>query len=111
MGFSDYGDLESFLRIQATFPDSRRSRLRGRKRKKEEQTTVMVGENAISNWPAVFGAPEIMAGGKDPRFIGKVFHGFCTARNIVLQTVIPGHRQSLGATERRHGFFDQLLIV
>ena len=29
----------------------------------------------------------------------------CSPSNIVFQTVIPGHRQSLGATERRSGHF------
>ena len=42
---------------------------------------------------------------KDKIFIGDLFQDFCTSRNITLQTVIPGHRQSLGATERRHAHF------
>merc|ERR1712112_176904 len=37
------------------------------------------------------------------------FQDFCTHRNITLQTVIPGHHQSLGATERRHGHFRGIL--
>ena len=57
----------------------------------------------------MFGAPEIMAVGKDSRFIGNVFRDFCTARNIVLQAVIPGHHQSLGETERRHGLFRSII--
>ena len=39
-----------------------------------------------------------------PDLLGK-FQEFCTARNIISQTVTPCHRQSLGATERRHGLF------
>ena len=45
-----------------------------------------------------------MAGG-DSWFIGEVFQEFCTALNIVSPSVIPCHRQSLGATERRRGLF------
>ena len=50
-----------------------------------------------------------MVAGKDSRFIGKVFQEFRTARNIVLQTVIPGHHQSLGGAERRHGLFRSIM--
>ena len=63
------------------------------------------GGKAISNRLAVFGAPDILVVGKDKRFTGEIFQDFCTARNITLQTVIPGHHQSLGATERRHAHF------
>ena len=76
---------------------------------KEEQTSEMVGSCVIPNWLAVFGAPEIMVAGKDSRFIGEVFQEFCNARNITLHAVIPGHRQSLGATERRHGLFRTII--
>ena len=38
-------------------------------------------------------------------FIGWVFQESCTARNVVLQTVIPGRNHSLGAKERRRGHF------
>ena len=57
----------------------------------------------------MFVTPEIMATGKDSRFIGKVFQEFCTARNITLQTVIPGHHQSLGEAERRRGLFRSII--
>ena len=50
-----------------------------------------------------------MAPGKDSRFTGEVFQEFRTARNVVLQTVIPGHHQSLGATERGRGLFRSLI--
>ena len=46
-----------------------------------------------------------MAAGRGSGFIGKVFPEYRTARNIVLQTVIPGRRQSLGETERRRALF------
>ena len=69
----------------------------------------MVRGIAISNWLAVFGTPEIMVAAKDARFIGNVFHEFRTTRNIVLQAVMPGHRQSLGATGRRHGMFRSII--
>ena len=42
---------------------------------------------------------------KIKRFIGEISQDFRTDRNIILQTVIPGHHQSLGATERRHAHF------
>ena len=69
----------------------------------------MVRGIAIPNWLAALGAPGIMAAGKDSRFIGKAFRGFCTAHNIVLQTAIPGYRQSLGATERWRGLFRSII--
>ena len=56
----------------------------------------MVRGEAISHWLAVFGAPGIIVAGKDMGFIGGIFQDFRTARNIALQTAIPGHRQSLG---------------
>ena len=60
---------------------------------------------AILNWSAVFGADEIIDADKDSRFSGGISQEFRTSRNIALQTVIPGHRQSLGGTERRRGHF------
>ena len=77
--------------------------------KKEDQTSEMVRESAIPNWLAVFGEPEIMVADKDAIFIGEVFHEFCTARNIISQTVIPGHLQSVGETARRHGLFRTII--
>ena len=75
----------------------------------ERRTNIGNGAgNAISNCSEAFGTPEIMATDKDSRFIWKVFQEFCTARNIILQTVIPGHHQSLGATERRHGLYREI---
>ena len=65
--------------------------------------------DAISNWLDVFAAPEIVENGKDSRFTGEVFRGFCTAHNVVLQTVIPGHHLSLGATGRRRGLFRSII--
>ena len=59
----------------------------------------------ISNWLAVFGAPDILVVDKDKRFIGEIPQDFCTYHNIVMQTVIPRHHQSLGATERRRVHF------
>ena len=65
----------------------------------------MVRETVISNWLAVFGAPEILLVGEDKRFAGWVFKDFRTDRNIISQTVIPGHQQSQGAKERKHAHF------
>ena len=53
----------------------------------------------------VWGAPEILVVGKDMWFIGKIFRDFCAPRNVVLQTVIPGYHQSLGAAGNRRGHF------
>ena len=53
----------------------------------------------------MFGAPYILVAGKDKRFSGEVFQDFRTSHNITLQAVIPGHHQSLGATERTHALF------
>ena len=50
----------------------------------------------IPNWLSVFGAPEIIVVDREPMPIEEVFHDFCTSRNIALQAVIPGHRQSSG---------------
>ena len=57
----------------------------------------------ILNGIAVFGTPEILLVCKDKRFIGEIPQDFCTDHNIILQTVIPGHHQSLGGdgTETR----------
>ena len=74
-------------------------------KKKEAQTSEMARCDAISNWLTAFGAPEIMVADKDSGFIGEFFQEFRDARNIIPQTVIPGHHQSLGATERRRGLF------
>ena len=59
----------------------------------------------VAKWLAAFGAPGIISVCTDSRFIGEIPHGFCTSRNIGLQTVIPGHHQSSGANERRRGHF------
>ena len=63
----------------------------------------------ISNWLSAFGAPCIVAAGQDSRFIGKAFQECRTTRHIVAQTVIPGHHQSLGATERSHGLLRSII--
>ena len=60
----------------------------------------------ISNWSAVFGAPEIIVADKDSRFIGGGSQEFRTGRNIVVQTVIPGHRRSLGGGTSTRTFPD-----
>ena len=91
------------MRVRDTFPCFAVIALTGEKRKKKTAETVR--ESAIPNWLALFGAPGIMVASEDSRFIGKVPREFSTARNIVSQTVIPGHHQSLGETERRHGLF------
>ena len=104
MDFVDYGGCATFLHIQDTSSRFSVAILLGTK-KREEQTAEMAREAVISNWLAVFGAPDILIVDKDERSIGNIFQDFCTSRNITLQTVIPGHHQSLGATERRHAHF------
>ena len=51
-----------------------------------------------------FGTPEIMMAGEDSRYIG-VLQDFRTLRNIISPTVIPGHHQSLGASERHRRLY------
>ena len=50
-----------------------------------------------------------MAVRKDSIFIGEISQDFRNARNVVLQTVIPGRHQSLGATARRRGLFRSII--
>ena len=104
MDFVDYGRHATFLRIQDTFSRFPVIIFLGTK-KKQEQTSEMVKASAISEWVASFGAPEITMVYKDSRFVGGIFQDFCNARNIISQTVIPGHHQSLWATERRRRSF------
>ena len=68
--------------------------LRGKE--KNDQTSAMSIEAAISHWLAVFGAHGIMAVGKDMGDIGGIFQEFRTARNVVSKAVISANRQSLG---------------
>ena len=98
-----YGDFATFLRILGNFTRFSVIVLMGTT--KEEQTSEMVRGSAIANGSEAFGAPGIMVAEKDVRFNGEVFQEFCNARNIILETVILRHHQSLGATERRHGLF------
>ena len=74
-------------------------------KKRDEQTAEMVCETMISNWLAVFGAPDILIVDKDRISIGEIFQDFRASRNITLQAAIPWHHQSLGATGRRRGYF------
>ena len=58
---------------------------------------------AITRRVAFFGTPDIIVGDKDPMFTRSKVGGF--RRDIItLQTVIPGHRQSLRATDRRNRY-------
>ena len=74
MDFADYGDLATFLHIQATFSRFSAIVFLGTK-KVEEQTAETVRGIMISNWLAVFGAPGIMVVDKDSGFIGASFSG------------------------------------
>ena len=65
----------------------------------------MAREAEISNWLAVFGAPEFLFVGKDMWFIGEIFQDFRPSRSIVLQAVIHGNHQILGEVELRRGHF------
>ena len=84
-------------------------RLRFRNEKKEGQTAETVRGVAIPNWLSAFGAPEIMEAGLDSGFTGEVFQELRTAHIIVLEAVIPLHRQSLGAIELRQGYFRSII--
>ena len=74
MDFSDYWDLPNVLHIRDTFSRFSAIAFLGAK-KKEEQATEMVRGIAISNWAAVFGAPEFMVPGKGSGFTGGSFSG------------------------------------
>ena len=76
----DCGDLSTFLHIHDAFSRFSVIVYSGAK-KKEEQTADMVNESAISDWAAVFGAPEIMMVGQDSRFIEKLFRN--SARRVI----------------------------
>ena len=76
-------------------------------KKREGQAAAISLEPVISNLLAVFGAPDILVAGKDKKIRWVEFtQDFCTSHNITLQTAIPGHHQSLGATERTHAQFE-----
>ena len=83
MDFGDYGDHATFLHIRDTFSRFSVVIFLGTK-KREEQTAEMVRETVISNWLAVFGAPDILVVDKDKRFVGKIFQDFCTHTAILL---------------------------
>ena len=108
MGFAECGDYATFLHIQDTFSRFAVIIFPGAK-KKGEQTAEMVKGSAISYRVAIFGTPEILTAGKDSRFIGKFPRDFSPSRNIILQTAIPGHHQSLGSTERRRRLFRSII--
>ena len=58
----------------------------------------------LSHLVCFSGAPDIIITDKDPRFTGAEFLQFRRDRAIDLQAVNPGHRQSLGSTEREYVF-------
>ena len=108
MDFVDYGDRAAFsTRSRHILAISRIGIYRGFE--KGWRNAEMARGKVISNWSAAFWAPEIIAVDKAPMPIGEVFQDFCTSRNIVLQSVIPGRHQSLGAAERRHGHFRMII--
>ena len=81
-------------------------RLRGFRNEKERSANGGNGKRKCDfKSDGSFGRPGIMAVRKDSIFIGEISQDFRNARNVVLQTVIPGNHQNLGATERRHGLF------
>ena len=103
MDFANYGDFAAFLRIQGDFVSLFSAIISMGAQKKEAHAAEMVRGKVVPNWLAVFGAPGIIVADKDSEFIGGDLQEFCAARNIVAQTVIPGHHQSLVATGRRRG--------
>ena len=99
--FVDSGEYDTFLHIYDTFSRFSVSVFSG---DGGRRTNIGNGrETAISNWIAVFGEPDIPTVDKYMGSIGEIFQDFCSSRNIVLQTAIPGLRQSLGSEGRRHG--------
>ena len=68
-------------------------------------TSEMARRAAISQCASAFVTHGIIIADKDAMFVGEIFQGFCTGRNVALQAVIRGIRQSLGGAGRRHGLF------
>ena len=95
MGFADYGACVASLHAHDTFPRFSVVVFTGAE-KKDVGTVGIVREAAISHGSSAFGAPEIIVVDIDLVFTGEVFQEFRTPRNIVLQAVIHGHRQSSG---------------
>ena len=52
----------------------------------------------LTHWVAFFGTPDIIISDMDQMFTGAEVQQFRRDRNIPLQTVISGDRQSLGGT-------------
>ena len=74
-------------------------------KKKKDQNDEKAAQAVLGNCVSFFGTPGIILVDKDAIFVGKKFPRSCTDRNVTLQTVIPGHNQSLGGTERRRRYF------
>ena len=59
----------------------------------------------LTRWVAYFGEHDIIIADKGPMCTGAEVRQFRTDRDIAIQKVIPGHRQSLGEDERRNSYF------
>ena len=94
MDFVDYGDYTAFLHIRDTFSRFPAIILRGGW--EEEQTAESPRGKVVSNWLAALLAPGLIAADKDSIFVVEVMQDFGTSRNIALQAVIRGQRQSFG---------------
>ena len=103
MDFVAYGDMATFLHLKDTFRDIQRLYLLviGRRWR---NTAGKVVDVILTHWVRVFDTPDIIIADKGPRFTDAEVAQFLRGRNITLQPVIPGHHQSVGATERRRRY-------
>ena len=69
-------------------------------KKKKGRAAGKIVNAVLTNCVSFPGEPGILLTDKDSMFTCSKSSQFCNERNITLQTVIPGHQQSLGATER-----------
>ena len=104
MDFADYGDPETLLHLRDTFSRYSMVTFIGTKTK-TEQTADTVVNAILTNWVSFARTPDIILPDKDSTAIASKVSQFCNVRYITLQKVIPGHRQSLGATESRNMHF------
>ena len=78
---------------------------------KEDQTAEMVKGSIISDRIAFLGGARNNDVVQIFHIRGEFFHDFRTSRNVILQTAIPGSRQSLGAPKGAVDYFARLSIM
>ena len=99
--FADDGADATSLHIQDNSSSYSMITFMGRNKKKG-QTAGKAARAVLAKWIGISGTPDIILDTKDAIFSRKASPLLRDRRNIPLQTVIHGHRQSLGCTERGH---------